>query len=261
MLPRVDVQERDLVDGVDPPAERRRARRRPRRAAPLDLLVRHLVRVVPVRPRVLGDEPVDEASADRHGILRDPGDAVGGVGDVDAVPVQRRPVGDRLVDERDLDEVALTGADRRPGGGAVEGVALDRAAARHAHRAATRDELDPDVGGARRVRDERRDVDRRRFDPGRRRGTAPPSRHPATAPPAPPDDPTRPRTHRGRRRRDPIVMTEYSPEPGRRPDRRRAEPDDREAGRGASRGRAALAVASDGTLGGPTHGVDLLAGP
>jgi hypothetical protein len=71
------------------------------------LLVRDLVRVVPVRAGILGDEAVDVLTALLDGVLRDPGHAVLGVGHVDAVPVQGRAVGDRLVDERDLDQVAL----------------------------------------------------------------------------------------------------------------------------------------------------------
>jgi hypothetical protein len=91
-------------DGVDDePAEE----------AALDLLVRHLVRVVPVGPGVRGDEPVDVLPTDRHGVLGDAGDAVLGVGHVDAVPVQRDPVRDGPVDQRHLDQLSLPRADHR----------------------------------------------------------------------------------------------------------------------------------------------------
>ena len=58
----------------------------------LHLRVRDLVRVVPVRADLVGDEPVGVRLPDRHRVLRDAGDAVLGVGDVDAVPVQRHAV-------------------------------------------------------------------------------------------------------------------------------------------------------------------------
>jgi hypothetical protein len=79
----------------------------------LHLLVRHLVRVVPEGPHLLGAEPVDVRAAHRHGVLRHAGDAVHRVRDVDAVPVQGHPVRHRLVGQPYLDQLPLLGPDDR----------------------------------------------------------------------------------------------------------------------------------------------------
>ena len=167
VLPPVDVKDCDLVDHRGPSRPGTRsgsgsACRQDHHGAeqpPLDLFVRHLVGVVPVRAGVLRDEPVHEAPADGHGILRHARDTVRRVGDVDAVPVQRRPVGHRLVDEGDLDEVTLVGADRRSGRRAVHRVPLQGSTAGHADPAASRRELDPHVRRACGVGDQRGHVD------------------------------------------------------------------------------------------------------
>ena len=51
--------------------------------------------VVPVGAHLVGDEAVGELAADRDGVLGDPGDAVHRVGHVDPVPVQGDAVGRR----------------------------------------------------------------------------------------------------------------------------------------------------------------------
>jgi hypothetical protein len=76
--------------------------------------VRHLVGVVPVRAGVLGEEAVHVPLPELHRVLRDPGDAVLGVGHVDPVPVQGHPVGHVDVGEDDLHQVTLLGLDRGP---------------------------------------------------------------------------------------------------------------------------------------------------
>jgi hypothetical protein len=117
-------------------------------AAP-HLGVRHLVGVVPERAGVLGEEAVDVVLAGAHRVLGDPGDAVLGVRHVDPVPVQGHPVGDVDVGQRDLHEVALVHLERRPGGGAVEGVARDAFTAGQLERLLARRKLDGDVRLAR----------------------------------------------------------------------------------------------------------------
>ena len=87
-LTRIQMEQRQPVDGRGRCPDRVDDER-PEESA-FHLLVRHLVRVVPVRPGVGGDEPVHVASADRDRVLRDAGDAVLGVRDVDAVPVEGR---------------------------------------------------------------------------------------------------------------------------------------------------------------------------
>jgi hypothetical protein len=82
--------------------------------SPLHLVVRELVRVVPVRPDLVGHEPVRKRRAGQHGVLCDTGDAVHGVGDVQTVPVQRDAARDVRVLQPDLDELALHSTDARP---------------------------------------------------------------------------------------------------------------------------------------------------
>ena len=119
----VHVQDRQLVEHVG--IRRRRGdHQRPEEPA-LDLGVRDLVRVVPVRADLVGDEPVGVRLPHRHRVLRDAGDAVLGVGDVDAVPVQGHAVRHRRVDQPDLDELPLHGVDHRAGRRVVDGVAVD----------------------------------------------------------------------------------------------------------------------------------------
>jgi hypothetical protein len=98
------------------------------------LLVRDLVRAVPVRAGILGDEAVDVLAALLDCVLRHPGHAVLGVGHVHAVPVEGCAVGDRLIDERDLDEVTLGRPDLRTRRRAVEGVAVDQRPVLDLHR-------------------------------------------------------------------------------------------------------------------------------
>ena len=79
-----------------------------------------LMRVVPERSDLLRPEAVHVAAARLDRVLRDAGDAVLRVRDVEAVPVDRHAVADVLVDERDLDEVASANAELRAGRAAVE---------------------------------------------------------------------------------------------------------------------------------------------
>lgn len=101
--------------------------------------------VVPVRARILGDEPVDVPAADRDSVLGDAGDAVLGVRQVDAVPVQGGPVGHRVVEQGHLQQVALVGAQQRPGGGVVDRVARNSAAADQRDRLLAGHQRDRDV--------------------------------------------------------------------------------------------------------------------
>ncbi len=89
--------------------------------APHDLLVRDLVGVAPVRARGRGDEPVDVLAAGRLRVLGDAGDAVLGVGHVDAV--QGHAIGHGLADQPHLQQLPRGDADIGAGRGAVEGVA------------------------------------------------------------------------------------------------------------------------------------------
>ena len=118
----------------------------PSEEPPDHLLVRHLVGVVPVAAGVVDDEPVDVVLADADGVLGDAGDAVLGVRDVDPVPVHADAVLDVLVVHADLEQVTLGRLDRRTGGGAVEGVALDLAARRQRDRALVGRQLHDHVG-------------------------------------------------------------------------------------------------------------------
>ena len=72
-----------------------------------DALEGVLVRVVPVRADLIGDEPVDERLARRDRVLGHARDAVVARGHVVAVPVQGHPVLDVAVGQRDLDQLAL----------------------------------------------------------------------------------------------------------------------------------------------------------
>ena len=106
--PVVEVHERD---GVGRPGRCGRGDHHGPEQAAQHLLVRHLVGVVPERPDLGGAEAVGERAAHRHGVLRDPGDAVVGVGDVDPVPVHRDAVGHGRVHERHLHALTLPGRD------------------------------------------------------------------------------------------------------------------------------------------------------
>ena len=89
------------------------------------LFVRDLVRVVPERADLVGDEPVDELRPDPDRVLGDSGNAVHGVGHIQAMPVQRDAVRHRLVDQPHLDQLSGRRADGRAGRLTVERVPVD----------------------------------------------------------------------------------------------------------------------------------------
>ena len=127
---------------------------------PDHLLVGHLVGVVPVAAGVVDDEPVDVVLADADGVLGDAGDAVLGVGDVDAVPVHADAVLDVLVVHAHLEQVTHGRLDRRAGGGAVERVPLDLATRLERDRALAGLQVHDDVGRPVGVLDQVGDADR-----------------------------------------------------------------------------------------------------
>jgi len=123
------------------------------------LLVRHLVRVVPVGSDLIGYEAVDKSLTRCDGVLGDPRDAVHRSGHVDSVPVQGHPVLDVLVQQPDLDELALPGPDERTGCGAVERVSVDLAPGGQGGSLPPGDEVHHHVGRPRRIGDHIRDRD------------------------------------------------------------------------------------------------------
>ena len=78
--------------------------------------------VVPERACLISNETVGELAAHRHRILRDPGNAIHRIRDVDTVPVQRDTGADRLIVEVDLHQLTLYGTDFGSGRHAVQGV-------------------------------------------------------------------------------------------------------------------------------------------
>ena len=80
-----------------------------------DALEGVLMRVIPVRSHLVGDEAVDERLARRDGVLRDARDAVVACRHVVAVPVERHAVLDVAIGQGDLDQLALGDDERGPG--------------------------------------------------------------------------------------------------------------------------------------------------
>jgi hypothetical protein len=120
-------------DEVEPPRLRIRLDHERAEEPQLHALRGVLMRVVPERPVLLRAEAVDVAAARLNSVLRDAGDAVLRVRDVEAVPVDRHAVADVLVDERDLNEISLTDAKLRAGRPAVERPGVHLLARRESH--------------------------------------------------------------------------------------------------------------------------------
>ena len=124
-----------------------------------DLLVPQLVRVVPVRPHLIGHEPVHEVLAGADRVLGNTRDAIHRVGHIHAVPVQSHAVCDVVVVHPHLDQLPLHRFDGRPRAHPIQGVAVDDPAVSQCHRPLARDQLDPHIGGTVWVGDEVRDTD------------------------------------------------------------------------------------------------------
>ncbi len=120
--------------------------------------MRDLVRVVPERADLVGDEAVDELRPDPDRVLGDSGNAVHGVGHIQAVPVQRDAVRHRLVDQPHLHQLPGRGADGRAGRLTVERVPVDVAATGEPEPFLAGGQRDRHVGGSARVGGERGDA-------------------------------------------------------------------------------------------------------
>ena len=109
------------------------------------------MRVVPEGADLVGDEPVRELRPDLDRVLGDTGDAVHGVGHVQAVPVQGHAVRHRLVDQPHLHQLSRGGLDGRAGRLSVERVPVDVAAAGEPKPFLAGGQRDRHVGGPGRV--------------------------------------------------------------------------------------------------------------
>ena len=147
--PRIEV-----ADGDDVPHTRVRGRGMHQDAAeqsPGDLLVRQLVRVVPVGAGIRSHPAIGVLLPDPHGILGHSRDPVLGIRHVDPVPVQRHPSADGLVAQPHLDELAHGGLDQRAGRCPVDRETFDAFPRSQLHRALSGHQVDDHVGLTRRV--------------------------------------------------------------------------------------------------------------